>query len=298
MRLVSACCFRFTAGLTLVCLAAVQALPAPVNPETKNTTVAPAEKLRKELDKVIDFEAPDQPFHLALKQLSDQTRINIVLDRVTLAQTNTDPETIIHVKLKETKVKTVLRTILSNLNLSHAIVGDIVYVSTDEMTMFRQMQQRVSMDLEKIEFATAMRQLSRETATNLIVDSRVTKEAAQKVSLLAEDVPLETAVRLMSEMVGLKPVRVGNVLFVCSKTNAQELRADPELMSRAAPGVNPNPDPNMIVLPGRPAAPMVVPAPAAPMPEEKKPEDKKDEKKPEEIKKPAEEKKPTEDKNN
>src|SRR5438067_1399862 len=59
--------------------------------------------------------------------------------------------------------------------------------------------------------------------------SPAAKEAKMEVSLQMEDVPLETAVRLLSEMAGLKPVRVGNVLFVTTKANATEMRADPEL---------------------------------------------------------------------
>jgi hypothetical protein len=279
MRLVSA---RFWpgAGLILFGLAISQTLPAaPVAPKEK--TVAPAEKLRKELDRIIDFEAADQPLHLALNQLREQTKINFVLDRQTLAQMGIDPDqTPVQVKLKETKVKTVLRTMLGAHNLSYGIVGDIIFISTDEMTMFRQMQQRVTVDLEKLEFASALRQLSRETATNLIIDSRVVKEANQVVSLQAEDVPLETAVRLMAEMVGLKPVRVGNVLFVCSKTNAQELRADPELVSRPVPNPNPNPIgeiavPPMLVAPGRPVVAPGPPPPPQLGPADKPPSDEK-----------------------
>ena len=152
--------------------------PAPVVPKEK--APAPAQRLRKELDKSIDFETTDQPLDLALDQLREQTKINFVLDRQTLAQMNIDPnQTPIKVKLKEARVKTVLRTILEAHNLGYAIIGDTVFVSSDEMTMFRQMQQRVNLDVEKVEFAAALRQLSRETATNLIIDSRVAKEANQ-----------------------------------------------------------------------------------------------------------------------
>ncbi len=55
------------------------------------------------------------------------------------------------------------------------------------------------------------------------------------MTLHLEDVPLETAVRLLSEMAGLKPVRVGNVLFVTSKDNAAELRQDPDLSQPPQP---------------------------------------------------------------
>ena len=44
------------------------------------------------------------------------------------------------------------------------------------------------------------------------------------MTLPLEDVPLETAVRLLAEMAGLKPVRVGNTLFVTKKEIAADLR--------------------------------------------------------------------------
>ena len=56
------------------------------------------------------------------------------------------------------------------------------------------------------------------------------------MSIQLEDVPLETAVRLLAEMAGLKPVRVGNVLFVTKKETANELRTDPDLQQPAQPG--------------------------------------------------------------
>jgi hypothetical protein len=99
-----------------------------------------------------------------------------------------------------------------------------------------------------VDLAAALKQLSRETATNLMLDTRVGKEAKTDVSLQMEDVPLETAVRLVSEMAGLKPVKVGNVLFVTTKTLANEMRNDPDLNQ---PGANVNPG----MMPGVPGGP-------------------------------------------
>src|SRR5262249_57273685 len=91
-------------------------------------------------------------------------------------------------------------------------------------------RQRVNVDFDGTEFASAIKQLARDTATNLIIDARSAKEAKGAVTLQLEDVPLETAVRLMSEMVGLKPVRVGNVMFICSKEAAKDLKTDTDLV--------------------------------------------------------------------
>jgi hypothetical protein len=187
---------------------------------------------------------------------------------MTMAQMGIDADqTPVTVRLKEVKVRTALRSVLSSHNLSFAILGDTVLISSDEMAMARQMRQRVTIDLKQIELARALKQMAQETATNLVLDARVAKDAQQTITLQLEDVPLETAVRLMSEMAGLKPVRVGNVLFVSSKANAAELRQDPDLVPNpnpGPPGVLEGAVPPPAVIPGGRVP--VVPAPGAPNP--------------------------------
>jgi hypothetical protein len=246
----------------------------------------PAEKIRKDLDKLVSIEITDQPLTLAMNQLRDQTKVNIVVDRLTLNQMGIDPESMpVSINLKDVKLRSALRSILTSHNLSFAIVSDTVIVSTDDVCMHRQMRQRVSVDSEKGDLASTLRKLARETGTNLIIDPKVTKEASAPVTMQLDDVPLDTAVRLMTEMAGLKVVRVGNVMFVCSKTTAAEMRQDPDLMGPGGPGVPgvndvPVPVPlppgrgGIQILPGNLVPPGVVPAvpqlPAVPQPEEKK----------------------------
>src|SRR6202030_450495 len=95
--------------------------------------------------------------------------------------------------LKDVKVRSALRAVLAPYGLGFAAVGDTVVVTTEDMAMLRQMRQRVSVDLDKVEFAAALKQISRATGVNLILDTRVEKDAGAKVSLQMEDVPLETA---------------------------------------------------------------------------------------------------------
>jgi hypothetical protein len=198
----------------------------------KDASVSPVEKLRKDLDKPITLKIAKQSLTTAVEMLRKQTKINFVLDGPMIQQlgfTPDQPPSPVDVDLKDVTVRTALRSILSPYNLSFAPIGDTVVITTDDMAMFRQMRQRVSVDLEKTPFADALKQISRQTGANLILDARVEKDAAAKVSLQMEDVPLETAVRLLAEMAGLKPVRVGNVLFVTGKANANEMRNDPDI---------------------------------------------------------------------
>jgi hypothetical protein len=234
----------FVWGLALALVGALSVPGAPVSSEAKTKPATPAEKIKAALDKVIDFDIDNQPLHLALNQLKEQTGVTFVLDRFTLQQMGMDPEQIpVHFKAKGVKVRSGLRSMVGQFNLGFAIVGENVVITTDEMAMFRQIRQRVNVDYENVEYAAAIKQLSRETAVNLIIDPRAAKEAKGMVTLQLEDVPLDMAVRLMSEMVGLKPVRVGNVMFICSKAAADDLRKDPDLFppppNPMVPGVLP-----------------------------------------------------------
>jgi hypothetical protein len=211
---------------------------APAAPD-KDKAATPAEKARQALNGPISIKIERQPLSAAIDMLREKTKVNFVLDTLTIQQNfgwlPDQSPTAVDVDLKDVKLKSALRTILSPYSLSYAVVGDTVIITTEDMAVARQMRQRVNVDLEKMEFAQALRQLSRETGVNLMLDSRVEKEAKAPVSLELEDVPLETAVRLLSEMAGLKPVRVGNVLFVTKKETANELRQDPDF-SQPGPG--------------------------------------------------------------
>ncbi len=231
---------------------------APAGPEAPAKDAGPAENLKKQLDQNVTLEINDQSLSAAINQIREQTKINFVVDKLTIQQMGMDPEQmLVNTKLKDVKARTALRAVLSPYNLGYAIIGDTVLVSTDDMAMYRQLHQRVNIDLEKVTLGAALKKLSKDTAANVLLDPRVAaKDAGAAVTLQMEDVPLETAVRLMSEMAGLKPVRVGNVLFVTTKIHANEIRADEQLNQ---PG---QPQPGMIIETGG----VVVPQPPQPQP--------------------------------
>jgi hypothetical protein len=211
--------------------AAAPAAPAAPAPGDKDAT--PAETARKALNAPVTLKIDKQPLNAAVDMLREKSKVNFVLDAMTIQNTYgwtvEQPPTSVDVDLKDVKLKTALHTVLTPYGLGYAIVGDTVIITTEDVAIARQMKQRVNVEFDKVEFAQALKQLGRETGANLLLDSRVEKESKNPVSLELEDVPLETAVRLLSEMAGLKPVRIGNVLFITDKKNANELRADPDL---------------------------------------------------------------------
>ena len=203
--------------------------------------------LFRSLNAPVTIKVEKQSLAAAVEMLKAKAKVNIVLDSVTIQNTfgwildqapgAPGPGAVgpaVDVDLKDVKLKTALRTVLEPYGLTYAVVGDTLVVTTEQAAVARVMRQRVNVEFDKVEFAQALKQLSKDTGANLLLDSRVEKEAQNAVSLELEDVPLETAVRLLSEMAGLKPVRVGNVLFITDKKNAAELRNDPDL--GGAPG--------------------------------------------------------------
>jgi hypothetical protein len=274
-----ACRTAFAVGTALLMMPVLLAGPTPADAADKDKETSPAAKVKKQLDQPIALEITDQSLNAALNQIRDQTKINFVVDRFTIQQMGMDPEQmIVSVKLKDVKARSALRSVLAPYSLGYAIIGDTVLISTDDMAILRQMRQRINIDLEKVDLATAVKKLSKDTAVNLMLDTAAaSKEAKTEVTLQMEDVPLETAVRLMAEMSGLKPVKVGNVLFITTKQKANEMRAEdpnqpnagqPQPAMEGAPGLQPGAGPGLPVpppLPGPGAGPAPMP-PIAPGP--------------------------------
>jgi type II secretory pathway component GspD/PulD (secretin) len=239
------------------------AIAAPAPSDAKAADAAPAATMRERLNSPVTLQLREQSLRVAVDALRAQAKINIVLDSLTIQQqlgfTPDQPPVAVNIDLKEVPLRAALRRLLEPYSLSYAVVGDSVVVSTEDGAAAQQLRQPVSVDFDKVELSGALRRLARDTGAPLVQDSRAEKEGATKVSLQLEDVPLETAVRLLSEMAGLKPVRVGNVLFVTSKAVAQELRQD------APPPPNPAGVPadvlRGVTAIGVPAPPLNPPAP-------------------------------------
>jgi hypothetical protein len=257
------------------------AAPGPSDAD-KSKSEFPAEKLKKALDKVVELDIGDQALATAVTTLRDTTKLNFVLDYQTLINFVGDPNTLtVSAHQKNAKLKTSLREMLAPYHMSYVILGDSVVITTEDVAMQRQLKQRINLDLDAVPFAEAVKLLARETATNLLIDPKIKKDAEAAVTLQLEDVPLETAIRLLSESAGLKPVRMGNVLYITSKANAKELRNDPDLINGPGGGV-PTAPPTYSV-PGNPGIGVPVP-PLVPnvVPEvPPRAEDKKNEEKPE-----------------
>jgi hypothetical protein len=213
---------------------------APLPEKTKPTEDSPAQKVRKDLNSAVTIEFASLPLPQAINQLKDKTGIDLVLDRSVLEPfflernpngTGLDGVTVT-AKLNKTPIRRGLRNLLSEYDLGYVIVGEQVLITTQAMTTTRQIRQMVTVDVEKTPLADALRKLARETAVNMVLDSRIGKEGQEKVNLQLDEVALDTAVKLLVEQAGLKVVFVDNVIFVTTKARAMEMREDPDFKPR------------------------------------------------------------------
>jgi hypothetical protein len=161
MSIRSACIHRLAVvlgGLWLLIPALALAAPGTEKTEPAKTET-PAEKVRKVLDQATDLELENQSLDAAISQLREQFKLNIVLDRWALQQMGYDPASLIlpTVHLKNVKLRSALRTAFSQYNLSYAILGGTVLITTEPLALQRQMRQHVNVDLEGMQLAQALK---------------------------------------------------------------------------------------------------------------------------------------------
>jgi hypothetical protein len=171
---------------------------------------------RKALDEVGDMSYQSRSLTDIINDVKQKTKVPVILDNQVF-QFGLDPnQPVVTVNLKQVKLRDGLKAALAPFNLKFGLTAEGVYISTEEGVIIRQLRQRVSVDCDGTPFATAARQLALDTGANVVVDPRLGKLVEKPIKLRLEDVPLETAVRLLAEVADLRAVRSSNVLFVTS----------------------------------------------------------------------------------
>jgi hypothetical protein len=252
---------RVTLRLTFVlipCLAA--GLLTAARADEKSGELSPAEQVRKALDKPIDLDLKEDSLQKAVEKLRETTKLNITMYSAPAsvdvanflggiavpgglpgglgglvpllpggapggAVPVRDVATV-QLTVKGIKTRDALKKLFSPYGLSPYIIEDEVFLAPEDVGVRRQLSQRVSLDLNEVTLADALKRLGRERAINLLVSREGAKGAEKKISLQVDDVPLETAVRLLADQAGLRAARIDNVLIVTTPEHAKQINAD------------------------------------------------------------------------
>lgn len=257
-------------AIVLLLAFAVPSLAAPTpkdNPKPKGDNSP--EFIRKMLDARVNIEFAGIALNNALAQLSEDHKVNLVLDEAAVRAMGMEPNDImLNCKIKDVKLRAGLRTMLAQYNLTVAIVGESVLVTTEDQAIYKQLKHRISVDYDNVPLGKALKELAQANGVNVVIDPRTNKTKASDapVSLTVDDVPFEAVVRLMCEMGGLKPARMGNVIFVTTEDRADKLKDSDSLVPNPnIPGV-PGGVPGFPggIIPGLGGGVAPVPAPAVP----------------------------------
>jgi hypothetical protein len=226
---------------------------AEVNPVGVAPKVRPAsrqaQELRAKLDVPITVEFEPGPLKELLAFLQDRHGIPIIVDEDAF---KTD-EQLIDVKGQQVKLdkvvgvklRTVLHLVLVQVNGDFLVRdGMVVVVPRNQLLPPVLLQHRVDAVFVKETLADALQELSDVSGATVVIDTRAGEQAKAVVTANLMRVPLETAVRVLADMGGLKAVALENVLYVTTPDNAERLPGGPRPMPRAdekpaAPPVKP-----------------------------------------------------------
>jgi hypothetical protein len=231
--------------------AALLAVTAVVGGARAQDAPKDAAAVRKILDEKITLDFNSEDIQKVLDHVREKTKLNIVMDPYLVLAGGgfggggfggggfgPGGPVRYHVKSDNGKLRPALQKLVSQLQMALVcvVVGDTVYITTEDIGYQRQMTQRVDLDITNLPLSQALQDLVAAHGGNLVIDPRQADKAKAKVSLRADDVTLETALRLLTAVGDLSLVRVGNVMFVTTEAQAEKLRKE-QMPTNPGPGV-------------------------------------------------------------
>ena len=131
----------------------------PAAPDKPRKDAAP-DAIRQALEQTLNLEFAEQPLPIAWRDFSEQTKLNIVLDRASLMQQGLDPNELpVSVRLKDVKLRIGLRALTAQHNLGYASLGDALLVTTKDNAYQQQVRQHVNLDVDNQPLAAALDQI-------------------------------------------------------------------------------------------------------------------------------------------
>src|SRR5262245_14528650 len=211
-------------GLSLLPIDGVRAQPnkEPTDADRVREMVA---KLGKPitLEKGIDANTPLKD---AMDFLADRYDFSLVIDETafrSLGVNELENQPVRFPKAVGLKLGTVLRMVLAQVNAGILVTPDHIEV----MPLTPPALPPVCTVFDKRPLDQALRDLSELADVTVLLDTNRAAELAQApVTASLKKVPVDTAVRLLADMAGLKMVQVEKVLYVTTRENADGLHKE------------------------------------------------------------------------
>jgi hypothetical protein len=145
-------------------------------------------------------------------------------------------------KMSNVALKNVLRLLLDQVHGTYRVRGDFIEVlpapsgiPEDQLEPDAHFRQRllkfpvVDVHFDHRPLSEAMEELAATSGANVLLDmdEKVAAVAKAPVTASLDNVPVDTAVRLLADMSGLVAVTVDNVLYVTTRENAKNWKPEP-----------------------------------------------------------------------
>jgi hypothetical protein len=160
--------------------------------------------------------------------------VPFLVDQAAFADKNPDAPDIYEVVMKfPTYVKTMSLAKVLDLALAQVPTKDAVYVirkgiviitTNEKATVQNLLKERVIGSFDQNPLVNAIYALSDQTGASIVIDPRATEKALTPISAtFANDVTLESALMMLTDMADLKMVVVGQGIYVTTPENAAKL---------------------------------------------------------------------------
>jgi hypothetical protein len=229
-------------GLLLACAAVAPAedRATPESSEARAKLLLTQLGRRFTLEKGID---PNTPLKDAVEFISDKFEVPIVIESQAfrakgIPEVETQPVRL--PRLRNIRLSGLLRLLLDQVNATYLIRDDYVQivplptVPGGGPEVDRSALPLVYAIFEKRPLDDALHELADQVDSSVVLDAnRAAEKAKAPVTATFKNVGVDTAVRLLADMTGLKMVRVDNVLYVTTPEGASEVeQAKPEGKSK------------------------------------------------------------------
>jgi RNA polymerase sigma factor (sigma-70 family) len=208
----------------------------------------------------LDRETPAAPLKDILDFLSDKYNTTFVVDVQAFEHAgvgggrNVQDTQVSLQKMPDATLSAALRFLLAQVGGTYLIRGQYIEITTrDRQALeafgpasglaFEFLPPTVNVVFRERLLEKALADLAGQTGKNVVLDPRVQDKEKLTVSARLLNTPVESAVLVLADMVGLQPVTIDNVYYVTTKENAERLRLRQESLKPApvAPVAKPVP---------------------------------------------------------
>jgi hypothetical protein len=221
-----------------------QAAPRPAKGQAASAKTQAVHGWHAKLTAPITIENGIDPTTLkeALQYLSDVGGVNILVDTAAFRSNGIEDIENYSVslpKINGVRLGTVLHFLLAKIDAEYLLHHDYLEVTTVtrarpeewpgnrpmEDTWKRPLLPLVYAEFNRVPLGDALKELSDVSDVSIILDgSRAEQVRAAEVTAALKNVPVDTAVRILADAVGMEAVLMDNVLYVTESEHAEQLR--------------------------------------------------------------------------